>query len=48
MMQFLKMAVRPYTQQELLTLGLRIMKMHFNTFPGQHNRQTSSNRCGQF
>jgi hypothetical protein len=38
----------PVHTQEMLTLGLRIMKMHFNTFPGQHNRQTSSNRCGQF
>jgi hypothetical protein len=48
MMQFFKMAVCPYTQQELLTVGLRSTKMHFATFPGQHNHQTSSDRCGQF
>ena len=30
--------------------GLRNMRMHFNNFHGQHNRDTStsSNHCGQY
>jgi len=49
MMQFFKMTIRPYTQPEVFILGLKSVKMHFNIFSGQHNRQTeiSSNHCGQ-
>jgi hypothetical protein len=35
-----KMTVRPHKQSEVFSLGLRTTKMHFNIFPGQHNRQT--------
>jgi len=47
---FQKMTFRPYTQPDVFSLGLRSKKMHFNTFPGQHNRRTSisSKHCGQF
>jgi hypothetical protein len=49
MMQFFKMTVHPYTHPEVFSLGVRSVKMHFNIFPGQHNRQTeiSSNHYGQ-
>jgi hypothetical protein len=30
----------PIHAAEVFSLGLRSMKMHFNTFPGQHNHQT--------
>jgi hypothetical protein len=40
MMQFFKMTIRPYTQPAEFSLALRNTKMHFNIFPGQHNRQT--------
>jgi len=48
-MQFIKITIRPYTQPEAFSLGLRSMKKHFNIFPGQHNHQTSIslNNCGQ-
>jgi len=38
-----------HSQLEELSFGVRSMKMHFNIFPGHHNRQTeiSSNHCGQ-
>ena len=38
-----------HTHTEVLSLCVRSVKMHFNIFPGQHNRQTeiSSNHCGQ-
>jgi hypothetical protein len=42
-----KMTIRPCTRPEVFNLGLRSTKMHFSTFPGQNNRQTYSNRCGQ-
>jgi hypothetical protein len=29
-----------HTHTRVFSLGLRSMKMHFNIFPGQHNRQT--------
>jgi hypothetical protein len=32
--------IRPYTQPEVFSLGLRSMKMHFTIFPGQHNCHT--------
>jgi hypothetical protein len=35
-----KMTVCPNTHPEVFSLGLSSMKMHFNIFPGQHNRHT--------
>jgi hypothetical protein len=40
MMQFFKITIHSYTQQVTFSLGLRSMKMNFNIFPGQRNRQT--------
>jgi len=34
MTQFFKMTIRPYTQPKVFILGLRSMKMHFNTSLG--------------
>jgi hypothetical protein len=33
-MQFFKMAIRPYTQPEVLNLVLRSVKMHYNIISG--------------
>jgi hypothetical protein len=33
MTQFFKMTIRPYTQLEVFSLGLRSMKMHSQHFP---------------
>jgi hypothetical protein len=38
-MLFLKKTMPPFTQLELFSHGLKSMKMNFNIFPGQHNRQ---------
>jgi hypothetical protein len=50
MMQFIKTTIRPYTQPEVFSLGLRSMKMHFSIFSGQQNSQTSisAKHCGHF
>jgi len=40
MMKIFKVTIRPYTQPEVFSLGLRNMKMHFDIFPDQHKRQT--------
>ena len=43
------MAVRPHTQSDMFSLCLRSMKLHFNTFPGQHNHWAavvSFRQCG--
>jgi hypothetical protein len=37
-MQFSKMAVPPFTQLELISHGLKIMKVNI-IFAGQHNQQ---------
>jgi hypothetical protein len=42
MIQFFKITIRPYTQPELFSLGLRSMKMDLNNFPRQHTRQTKT------
>jgi len=34
------MAIHPFTQSEVFSLGVRSMKMHFSIFPGQQNRRT--------
>jgi len=50
MEHFFEITLCPYTQPVVFSLGLSGMKMHLNTFPRQHNRQTSilSDHCGQF
>ena len=50
MLHFFKITIRPYMQPQLFSLRWRSMKIHFNTFPGQHHHQTwiSSNQYGQF
>ena len=40
MMHFFKMSIRPCIQPEVCSLGLRSMKIQFNSFPGQHLCQT--------
>jgi len=35
-----KVTDRPYTQAEVFSRGLRNVKLHFNSFPGQHSRET--------
>jgi hypothetical protein len=38
-MQFSKTTMRPFTQLELFSHGLKSMKVNFKIFPGQHIRQ---------
>jgi hypothetical protein len=49
-MQFSKMTMHPFTQLELLSHGLKSMKVNFNIFPGQYNYHvwTSLNHSSQF
>jgi hypothetical protein len=48
--QFPKKMMLPFIQLELLSHGLKSMKVNFSIFPGQHNHQisTSLNHSGQF
>jgi hypothetical protein len=39
MKQFSKSIMRPFTQLELFTHGLKSMKVNFNIIPGQHSHK---------
>jgi hypothetical protein len=49
-MQSAKTTLPAFTQLELVSHGLKSMKVNFNIFPCQHNHQilTSLNHSGQF